>query len=250
MPASLESSKTAGFRRIFREFQMVRDLHIHHQQRDSFYRGKVMSLVESGDLDQHLHSARSWMKESAPPRLKNPGLLNRPKLQDGPTLHGGPGPLGIAGQRPNTAVEAPAAKFTKPARPKPEALANEDGQKPAKQTTRTKAGPLSGNAQAIAAGQYDRMIEDMIRNESQIEITQHVIRIERSEVTALVKQIARTKGRYLATLLESAKGKNVSSSRIEDLRQLRDTHYELQQGLNDLRRHILDGTVTIEGIRN
>ena len=90
----------------------------------------------------------------------------------------------------------------------------------------------------------------MIRNESQAEITQHVIKVERSEVAALVKQVARAKGRYLATLLESSKGKSVSSSRIEDLKQLRETHEELLQGLNDLRKHIVNGTVLVEGVHN
>lgn len=185
-----------------------------------------MSLIEPGDLNQHLRSARSWLKETSPKELEVPTVV---KLD----------------------VEPPQALPEKAGALKPQEAASHDLPKviPQQQGPK-KHRPTAGKSESLAAGQYDRMIEDMIRNESQAEITQHVIKVERSEVAALVKQVARAKGRYLATLLESSKGKSVSSSRIEDLKQLRETHEELLQGLNDLRKHIVNGTVLVEGVHN
>ncbi len=185
-----------------------------------------MSLVEPDDFKHQLHSARSWMKEKS--------------------MSGGFVPSDEAAEtQDQTAIEdsdtTPKEATPKPHAPLPAAL--QQGAPP-------KVLPLSTGQASVAAGQYDRMIEDMVRTETQAEIIQHVIKVERSEVASLVKQVARAKGRYLATLLESSKGKSVPSSRIEDLKQLRDTHEELLQGLNDLRRHILDGTVMVEGVRN
>ncbi len=185
-----------------------------------------MSLIEPGDLNQQLRSARSWLKASGPADLEAPSAL---KLEIDP------------------ASPPPALNQANKSEPAPSDDLPKSGQKDLQPK---KARPGLGKSETVAAGQYDRMIEDMIRNESQAEITQHVIKVERSEVAALVKQVARAKGRYLATLLESSKGKSVSSSRIEDLRQLRETYDELLQGLNDLRSHIVNGTVMVEGVRN
>lgn len=184
-----------------------------------------MSLVEPEDFKYQLRSARSWMKESTAAASER--SENGEKMPD------------LAVDQP--ATEAPKELSKAPRGPLPAAL---------KQSPPAKVVAMPPSNQSVAAGQYDRMIEDMIRTETQAEIVQHVIKVERPEVAALVKQVARAKGRYLATLLESSKGKSVPSSRIEDLKQLRDTHEELLQGLNDLRRHILDGTVMVEGVRN
>lgn len=185
-----------------------------------------MSLIEPGDLSHQLRSARSWLKESGPADLEAPASL-KVAIDPSPVLP----------------MKSPA--------PKPQAAPSGDQPQSAKQNKPSKKPvPTLGNNESVAAGQYDRMIEDMIRNESRAEIIQHVIKVERSEVAALVKQVARAKGRYLATLLESSKGKSVSSSRIEDLKQLRETYDELLQGLNDLRSHIVNGTVLVEGVRN
>ncbi|WP_282606856.1 hypothetical protein [Pelagibius sp. Alg239-R121] len=185
-----------------------------------------MSLIEPGDIKHQFNSARSWMKESTTADLDISVPVAKPI--DPPA---------------ETAASAIAPKLKAGLSDKLSQAVKQD-----KKLPKTTSSP--GNSGAVAAGQYDRMIEDMIRNESQAEIIQHVIKVERTEVAALVKQVARAKGRYLATLLESSKGKSVSASSIEDLKQLRDTHEELQQGLNDLRRHIMDGTVMVEGVRN
>lgn len=185
-----------------------------------------MSLIEPGDLSHQLRSARSWLKNTGPADLESPPSL---KVEIGPS--------------PDLPAKNAASKLqAAPADSPPQSA------KPAKRAK--KPVPTLGNNESVAAGQYDRMIEDMIRNESQAEITQHVIKVERSEVAALIKQVARAKGRYLATLLESSKGKSVSSNRIEDLKQLRETYDELLQGLNDLRTHIVNGTILVEGVRN
>ena len=189
-----------------------------------------MSLVEPGDLNHQLRSARSWMKESVISALDQSDEASN--MED------------------SALKESDEAAPKKPTQKKPVNTADSPLPQSLKQNQPSKMTPMPGGSQNLAAGQYDRMIEDMIRNESEAEIIQHVIKVERSEVAALVKQVARAKGRYLATLLESSKGKSVPSSRIEDLKQLRDTHEELLQGLNDLRRHILDGTVMVEGVRN
>ncbi len=181
-----------------------------------------MSLVEPADLNDQLRSARSWMKVSAAGNADNNDAVEslQTSEQNDPASQ-------KKAQSPSGSLSAPLSQ-----NPPPKVVAMPTG------------------TASVAAGQYDRMIEDMIRTETQAEIVQHVIKVERVEVSSLVKQVARAKGRYLATLLESSKGKSVSSSRIEDLKQLRDTHEELLQGLNDLRRHILDGTVMVEGVRN
>lgn len=185
-----------------------------------------MSLIEPGDLSHQLRSARSWLKKTGTEELESPPSLK----------------VEIA-----RSPELPAKNIT----PKQLAIPPAAPAQSSKQTKRAKEPvPTLGNNESVAAGQYDRMIEDMIRNESQAEINRHVIKVERSEVAALVKQVARAKGRYLATLLESSKGKSVSSSRIDDLRQLRETYEELLQGLNDLRSHIVNGTILVEGVRN
>lgn len=184
-----------------------------------------MSLVEPADLNDQLRSARSWMKESA--------TLGFDHADIDENTHD------MAAKEQDAVAPKKATKA--PSGPLPSAL---------KQNPSSKVVSIPAGNQPVAAGQYDRMIEDMIRNETQAEIVQHVIKVERAEVASLVKQVARAKGRYLATLLESSKGKSVSSTRIEDLKQLRDTHEELLQGLNDLRRHILDGTVMVEDVRN
>ncbi len=186
-----------------------------------------MSLIEPGDLSNQLRSARSWLKDTGPANLESPPSL---KVEVDPSP-------GLTAKTSETKQFPTLPKATAAHSPK-------EAKRPKKPV------PTLGNNESVAAGQYDRMIEDMIRNESQAEITQHVIKVERSEVAALVKQVARAKGRYLATLLESSKGKSVPSSRIEDLKQLRETYDELLQGLNDLRSHIVNGTVLVVGVRN
>ncbi len=108
--------------------------------------------------------------------------------------------------------------------------------------------PVSKSEGILSAAAFLEQIDSLSREVVRDEAMRALVTIKPSEIRALVVQIAKTKGRYFAALLESAKQTTGKDERIGELQRLRLCHEELSAGLNQLRAMILEGEIEVEGV--
>ena len=108
--------------------------------------------------------------------------------------------------------------------------------------------PVSAPDGALSAAVFLEQIDSLSRNAARDEAMRALVSIKPSEIRALVIQSAKTKGRYLAALLESANKATGKDEAIIELQRLRLRHEELSAGLQQLRAMILEGEIEVEGV--
>jgi len=108
--------------------------------------------------------------------------------------------------------------------------------------------PVSDPNGMLSAAAFLEQIDSLSRDAVRDEAMRALVTIKPSEIRALVIQVAKTKGRYLAALLESANKAAGKDDTIVELQRLRLRYEELSAGLHQLRAMILEGEIEVEGI--
>jgi len=108
--------------------------------------------------------------------------------------------------------------------------------------------PVSESEAILSAAAFLEQIDSLSREVVRDEAMRALVTIKPAEIRALVIQIAKTKGRYLAALLESSNQTNGKDDAIGELQRLRLRYDELSAGLNQLRAMILEGEIEVEGV--
>ena len=110
--------------------------------------------------------------------------------------------------------------------------------------------PESGGGPAqLSVQQYLRHMDDVMRAETKSGVMAMLVSVTRQEVQSLIQATAKAKGRYFASLLESAQGKGLpGSGKSEELRKLRENYQELERGLGMLREAIEAEVVQVRGV--
>ncbi len=110
--------------------------------------------------------------------------------------------------------------------------------------------PQSGGKPAqLTVQQYLRHMDDVVRAETKSGVMAMLVSVTRQEVQSLIHATAKAKGRYFASLLESAQGKGLpGTGKSEELRRLRENYQELEQGLGMLREAIEAEVVQVGGV--
>ena len=108
--------------------------------------------------------------------------------------------------------------------------------------------PLAASDGILSAAAFLEQIDSLARDAARDEAMRALVSIKPSEVRALVTQVAKTKGRYLAALLESSGKATGKEDSIVELQRLRRRYEELSAGLEQLRAMILEGEIEVEGV--
>ncbi len=111
-------------------------------------------------------------------------------------------------------------------------------------------GGVSGTG-ALSAPQFVRLLETLMREQTEKEITGSVIQAQPWEVTNLAKKSAKLKGRYMAALLDMSKDVSLpTADQVRELKGLRDKYEELDKGIELIKRTVLGGALKLGGLRN
>ena len=89
-------------------------------------------------------------------------------------------------------------------------------------------------------------LDEYSREVEKRETMEAVVQLKPAEVRALVRQVAKSKGRYLAAFLEFANHGPANDAVVGELQRLRLRYEELSAGLAQLREMIFEGDVEIE----
>ena len=84
------------------------------------------------------------------------------------------------------------------------------------------------------------------REAARRETMEAVVQLKSSEVRALVRQVAKSKGRYLAAFVEFANHGPANDAVVGELQRLRLRYEELSAGMAQLREMIFEGQVQID----
>lgn len=118
-------------------------------------------------------------------------------------------------------------------------------------TARERLAKRDGHVQApLTARQYVQKLSSRARELEREQMNWALGRVEPAELEALVRQIARLKGRHATLVLEQAQGERpMRPQQLAEIRALREQVHELEQGLEVLKDAILEGTAQITGVR-
>jgi hypothetical protein len=106
-----------------------------------------------------------------------------------------------------------------------------------------------GGPAQLSVQQYLRHMDDVLRAETKSGVMAMLVSVTRQEVQSLIQATAKAKGRYFASLLESAEGKRLpGAGKSEELRRLRESYQELDRGLGMLREAIEAEVVQVRGV--
>ncbi|MDH5750179.1 MAG: hypothetical protein OEY85_12790 [Rhodospirillales bacterium] len=106
-------------------------------------------------------------------------------------------------------------------------------------------------AGALTAPQFVRLLDSLMREQTEKEITEAVIHAQPWEVTNLAKKSAKLKGRYMAALLDMSKDVSLpAADQIRELKGLRERYEELDEGLALIKETVLGGALKLGGLKN
>ena len=89
-------------------------------------------------------------------------------------------------------------------------------------------------------------MDSYARQAARHETMEAVVQLRSSEVRALVRRVAKSKGRYLAAFVEFANHGPANDAAVGELQRLRLRYEELSAGLAQLREMIFEGQIEID----
>ncbi|WP_300299648.1 hypothetical protein [Ferrovibrio sp.] len=105
-------------------------------------------------------------------------------------------------------------------------------------------------AAALNARQYVQQIIAQDRELTRNQMIWALGRIEPGEIEAMLKSLAKMRGRYASLVLEySQTERPVGRQALEELRGLRERIEEFERGLETIKAAILDGTAEVHGVK-
>ncbi|MFN4166148.1 MAG: hypothetical protein ACK4GK_16340 [Ferrovibrio sp.] len=105
-------------------------------------------------------------------------------------------------------------------------------------------------AAALNARQYVQQIIAKDREFTRSQMIWALGRIEPGEIEAMLKSLAKMRGRYASLVLEySQTERPIGRQALEELRGLRERIEEFERGLETIKTAILDGNAEVDGVK-
>ncbi|WP_374301283.1 hypothetical protein [Ferrovibrio sp.] len=106
-------------------------------------------------------------------------------------------------------------------------------------------------AAALNARQYVQQIIAKDRELTRSQMIWALGRIEPGEIEAMLKSLAKMRGRYASLVLEySQTERPIGKQALEELRGLRERIEEFERGLETIKTAILDGNAEVDGVKS
>lgn len=106
-------------------------------------------------------------------------------------------------------------------------------------------------AAALNARQYVQQIIVKDRELTRSQMIWALGRIEPGEIEAMLKSLAKMRGRYASLVLEySQTERPIGKQALEELRGLRERIEEFERGLETIKTAILDGNAEVDGVKS
>ncbi|WP_370154762.1 hypothetical protein [Ferrovibrio sp.] len=111
-------------------------------------------------------------------------------------------------------------------------------------------GSIEEAAAILNARQFVQRLIEKDRETTQAQMVWALGRIEPTELDAMVRQLARMRGRYASLVLEYGQSERpIGKLALEELQGLRERIAEFEHGFEMIKTAILDGTAEVTGVK-